>query len=77
VRRDRKPDSVAELSVGEGFVRGTYCEFRDEFGRHVRVPEEVEKSALAGLPLVEVSTTGRYESALRHLSSPMGTQYVQ
>ena len=58
VRRDRKPDSVAELSVGEGFVRGTYCEFRDEFGRHVRVPEEVEKSALAGLPLVEVSTTG-------------------
>ena len=58
VRRDRKPVCVAELSVGEGFVRGTYCEFRDESGRHVRVPEEAQKSVLAGLPLVDLSTTG-------------------
>jgi hypothetical protein len=58
IRKDKKPDTIKELTVEEGYVFGQFCEGRDENGVRVKTSPEEESLLLANLnlPLVQIDT---------------------
>ncbi len=54
VRRDLKPDTLRELTAGEGYMPCQFRETRNENGRLAFLSAAEETALLDGLPLVEV-----------------------
>ena len=54
VRRDLKPDNIAQPTVEQGFVTGQFREARDEAGNLSFLSPQDEEKIIASMPLVEV-----------------------
>ncbi len=54
IRRDRKPATIREVSIEEGYVEGKFCEARDANGSLMKISLDEERRILESLPLVNV-----------------------
>ena len=54
MRRDLKPDNIAQPTVEQGFVTGQFREARDEAGNLSFLSPQDEEKIIASMPLVEV-----------------------